>query len=100
MVLQGVILVAVFGAGILGPAWSGPARLALAVGGAALIATGGTLAVRGVVDLGDNLTVVPRPPDGARLVDHDTASPPAIGGGFVLGGILRPEGTPRGGLAW
>ncbi|MGO9178025.1 MAG: hypothetical protein ACLQHS_01950 [Candidatus Limnocylindrales bacterium] len=58
-VLQGVILVAVFGAGILGPAWSGPARLALGVGGAALIATGGTLAVRGVVDLGDNLTVVP-----------------------------------------
>ena len=79
--------------------------------GAALIVTGGTLAVRGVVDLGENLTVVPRPPDRARLVDHGacrlvrhpicgalvlaaigwgfaTASPSAIGGGFVLSGFF------------
>jgi protein-S-isoprenylcysteine O-methyltransferase Ste14 len=106
--LQALLFLVIFGAGLLGPAWNGPARLVAAAGGVALIAAGAVLAIRGVVDLGGNLTIVPRPPDHAQLVDRGayrlvrhpiygglvlgalgwglaTASPAAVAGGLALG---------------
>jgi protein-S-isoprenylcysteine O-methyltransferase Ste14 len=67
--VQVVLLATVAIAGGLGPDWSGPARTAGVVLGAILIGLGGLLAVRGVVDLRENLSVFPRPPASARLVD-------------------------------
>jgi protein-S-isoprenylcysteine O-methyltransferase Ste14 len=70
VLLQGVLLVAVVVAGwSLGPDWSGPLRLAGVVIGIALITGGSVLAFRGVVDLGGALTPLPRPRDGAELVE-------------------------------
>lgn len=57
-------------AGLLGPAWDGPARLATSAGGAALLVAGATLAARGVLDLRSALTPLPRPRDDAELVDR------------------------------
>jgi protein-S-isoprenylcysteine O-methyltransferase Ste14 len=67
--IQLALLVAVAVAGALGPAWTGPAR-AVGVGiGLVLIAFGGILGLRGILDLRDSLTPFPMPVDGARLVD-------------------------------
>jgi protein-S-isoprenylcysteine O-methyltransferase Ste14 len=105
--IQVAILGAVALAGGVGPAWFGPARVTGSVAGAALIGTGGLLAIRGVVDLGANLTVFPKPREHGRLVDTGayrlvrhpiygglilgatgwglaTASPAALGGALVL----------------
>ena len=68
--LQGLIFLAIFGAGLLAPAWSGEVRLVSAAGGVILVGTGGLLALRGVLDLGDSLTAVPRPRDRGHLVEH------------------------------
>ena len=85
--LQGVILVAIAWAGTLGPAWTGPARVASTVLGIALLVAGWVLAIRGMVDLRENLTPLPHPRDGATLVDrgayHLVRHP--IYGGLVLG---------------
>ncbi len=106
--LQGVIFLAIFGAGLLGPAWTGALRLAGAALGIVSIAAGGSLALRGVIDLGENLTAVPRPKERARLVERGAyrmvrhpiygglvlgafgwglamAAPLAVAGGVVLG---------------
>jgi protein-S-isoprenylcysteine O-methyltransferase Ste14 len=70
VLLQGVLLVLVVAAGwSLGPDWSGPLRLAGAVVGTGLITGGIVLAFRGAVDLGGALTPLPRPRDGAELVE-------------------------------
>ena len=70
VLIQGVLLVLVAAAGwSLGPDWSGPLRLAGVVVGIVLIVGGIVLAVRGVVDLGGALTPLPRPRDGAELVE-------------------------------
>lgn len=53
----------------LGPTWAGSARLAAAVLGLTLAAGGGWLALRGIVDLRENLTPWPRPREVSRLVD-------------------------------
>jgi protein-S-isoprenylcysteine O-methyltransferase Ste14 len=50
-------------------AWSGWPRGATTVLGAALVACGGLLAFRGLVDLGRNLTPFPAPLRRAQLVD-------------------------------
>ncbi len=55
--------------GTSGPAWSGPARVVGLLLGAALIAGGGALVIRGALDLRENLTAFPRPLPEARLVD-------------------------------
>ena len=68
-VIQVVVLAAIAVAGLVGPAWSGPPRAIGILVGAFLVGAGALLAVRGVVDLGMNLTVFPRPREGARLVD-------------------------------
>ena len=106
--IQVVLFVAIALAGLLGPAWSGPVRVATDTLGGVLIVGGGILALRGVLDLGDSLTVVPRPRDRSTLVQRGayalvrhpiygglvlaavgwglaTASPLAIAAGLVLG---------------
>lgn len=87
VVLQFVLLPLVVAAGWLGPAWDGAARTATTAAGLGLLAGGGALATRGLLDLWHVLTPLPHPradgeliEDGAyRLVRHP------IYGGFVLG---------------
>jgi len=109
--IQVIILGAIALAGLLGPAWSGLPRAAGFAAGALLIIAGGLLATRGVLDLGVNLTVFPRPRGDARLVDSGayrlvrhpiygglilgafgwglvTASPVALGGALLLAGFF------------
>jgi protein-S-isoprenylcysteine O-methyltransferase Ste14 len=85
--VQVVLLAAVALAGALGPNWSGPARALSAAAGAVLIGAGFVLALRGVLDLRNNLTVFPRPLAGAHLVDtgaYGLVRHP-IYGGLILG---------------
>ncbi|MGZ8514456.1 MAG: methyltransferase family protein, partial [Candidatus Limnocylindrales bacterium] len=87
--IQVVILWAIALAGLLGPAWSGPLRVVAVAVGAMLIGAGGLLAVRAVLDLGLNLTIFPKPREGARLVDtgaYGLVRHP-IYGGLILGGF-------------
>jgi protein-S-isoprenylcysteine O-methyltransferase Ste14 len=84
--IQLVLFGAIAVLGAAGPDWSGPPRLALGVVGAALVAAGGTLSLRGVFDLGTNLTPFPRPLARARLVDcgaYRLARHPIYGGLIV-----------------
>jgi protein-S-isoprenylcysteine O-methyltransferase Ste14 len=90
-VLLQVVLLGVVG--LAGPladgAWSGPVAVATAVCGLVLILAGSMLAGRGLRDLGPNLTAVPRPRDGAHLVDsglYGHVRHP-IYGGLVLGAL-------------
>lgn len=106
--IQSVLFLAIALAGLFGPAWSGRARVATALVGVALIAGGALLALRGALDLGKSLTVVPRPLDRSTLVERGayavvrhpiygglvvasvgwglaTASPLALVAGLVLG---------------
>ena len=70
VLIQGVLLVVVAAAGwSLGPDWSGPLRLAGIVVGIVLIAGGIVLAVRGAVDLSAAFTPLPKPREGAALVE-------------------------------
>jgi len=70
VLIQGVLLVAVVAAGwSLGVDGSGPLRLAATAVGIVLITGGIVLAFRGVVDLDGALTPLPRPRDGAELVE-------------------------------
>ena len=110
--IQGVLLLATAAAGLLGPAWDGVPRLLTSIAGAALIAGGLRLAVRGIRDLRDALTPLPYPRPGAELVETGvyalvrhpiygglviagvgwgllTASPPAIGAALVLLGFFE-----------
>jgi len=67
--LQVVGFVVVGGAGLLGPAWGDPWRAVGVVAGAGLVLAGIVVAVAGVVGLRENLTAVPRPVEGGRLID-------------------------------
>ncbi len=69
--LQGVLIGALLAAGIWsGGTWDGQgATLGVAVG-LLLVVLGGGLALRGLRDLGGALTPLPRPRDGATLVEH------------------------------
>ncbi len=85
--IQVVLLVLVGLAGTVGPAWDGPLRVAAAAAGALLLAAGGLLALRGLVDLRKALTAFPHPRDGAQLVDtgsYRLVRHP-IYGGIVIG---------------
>jgi protein-S-isoprenylcysteine O-methyltransferase Ste14 len=87
--IQVVLMATIAVAGLLGPAWSGWLRAFGVLVGAALIAAGGVLAIRGVVDLGGLITPFPKPRDGAELVDTGAYSlvRHPIYGGLILGGI-------------
>jgi protein-S-isoprenylcysteine O-methyltransferase Ste14 len=111
--VQGILFVMVVAAGVsLGGAWSREARTVTTMLGIVLIAVGGVLAFRGLVDLRDALTPVPRPREGAQLVETGsyalarhpiyggivvaalgwglvTASPIAMGLSVVLLGFFR-----------
>ncbi len=85
--IQAVVLVVIVLGGPTGPAWGGPPRVASAILGIASLIIGITLAVRGFLDLGPNLTPLPRPRPGARLVQHGAYSlvRHPIYGGLVMG---------------
>lgn len=87
--LQLVLFVLIAAAGFAGPAWDGPPRIVAAAVGALLVGGGGVLATRGVLDLRENLTVFPRPIEGARLVDTGAYAlvRHPIYGGIVTAGI-------------
>jgi protein-S-isoprenylcysteine O-methyltransferase Ste14 len=68
VVIQLVVLAAIAGAGLTGPAWSGDARLLSTGVGLILLAGGLFLAIRGAVNLRDALTPLPRPRPAATLV--------------------------------
>lgn len=87
VLIQGVILVCIAGAGLLGPAWTGDLRVVTSIVGLALLAAGWILAIRGLVDLRDSLTALPHPRDDARLVEvgaYRLVRHP-IYGGLILG---------------
>ncbi|MDQ3871283.1 MAG: isoprenylcysteine carboxylmethyltransferase family protein [Chloroflexota bacterium] len=52
----------------VGPRWRGSPRIATSVAGLALVGGGVLLAARGVRDLGRSITPLPRPREGAELV--------------------------------
>jgi len=70
VLIQGVLLVLVAAAcWSLGPDWSGTIRLIGIALGVVLIVCGIVLFVRGIADLGGAMTPLPRPRDGAALVE-------------------------------
>ncbi|HEY4945484.1 MAG TPA: isoprenylcysteine carboxylmethyltransferase family protein [Candidatus Limnocylindrales bacterium] len=69
VVLQVVFFAGVGAAGLLGPAWGDPWRIVGLVAGVGLVALGAAAAVLGVVGLRENMTAVPRPIEGGRLID-------------------------------
>ena len=110
--VQVVLFTAIAVLGSAGPAWDGVARTVSIVAGAVLIAGGGLLSFRGLIDLRENLTPFPRPMPGAQLVESGayslvrhpiygglilaafgwglvTASPPALVGAAVLAGFFN-----------
>lgn len=68
VLLQSLLFIASGVAGLSGPAWHGPIRIASAVAGAALAIAGFTLAGRGIADLRTGLTPYPRPKADATLI--------------------------------
>ena len=72
LLLQVLVLWGVVAAGVNGlfnPAWDGAVRLATSTGGIILLAIGARQIWRASRDLGSNLTPLPRPVDGATLVE-------------------------------
>ena len=67
--IQGLLLAITAVAGLLGPSWAGPVRVATSFLGAVLIAGGLLLAARGGRDLRDALTPLPYPRADAELVE-------------------------------
>ena len=87
--LQLVLFGAIAVSGLVGPAWEGWLRVVGMGFGAALIACGGVLSLRGVVDLRESLTPFPKPLPGARLVEtgsYRLVRHP-IYGGLILGAV-------------
>jgi protein-S-isoprenylcysteine O-methyltransferase Ste14 len=70
VVLQVVLLVAIVGAGFVGPLWSGTARVIGASIGVAFVAIGVGLVIAGSVRLRRQLTAYPRPVPGGRLIEE------------------------------
>ena len=87
--IQGALLLLVALAGFLGPAWTGTARSLSALLGAGLMVSGAILGLRGMVDLRENLTAVPRPKAGGRLVDTGSYAlvRHPIYGGIIVGSL-------------
>jgi protein-S-isoprenylcysteine O-methyltransferase Ste14 len=89
VVIQGVLLLAVAVAGLLGPAWTGIPRIVTSIIGLGAVAAGLVLAVRGLRDLGSNLTPLPHPRDQADLVVtgvYGLVRHP-IYGGLIIGAV-------------
>ena len=98
VLLQGVLLAVVGAAGLraiagaegaLGAAWAGPLRILTNAVALALMGTGVVQSWRGARDLGSNLTPLPRPGQGAYLVEtgiYRQVRHPIYGGLILLGG--------------
>ena len=89
VLLQLVFFGAIAVSGFIGPAWGGWALAAGIALGGVLICCGGILAMRGVLDLRENLTPFPKPLDNAQLVEtgaYRLARHP-IYGGLILGAL-------------
>jgi protein-S-isoprenylcysteine O-methyltransferase Ste14 len=87
VVLQVVLLLAIVGAGFLGPAWDGPARVVGVIAGVAAIAFGLGLVAAGILGLRRQLTAYPRPVPGGRLVEDGVfglVRHPMYGGGVIV----------------
>jgi protein-S-isoprenylcysteine O-methyltransferase Ste14 len=70
VLVQGILFVLVVAAGVsLGGAWAREARTVTTIVAAVLMVAGAVLALSGVVELRDAFTPLPRPRDGAYLVD-------------------------------
>jgi protein-S-isoprenylcysteine O-methyltransferase Ste14 len=86
VVLQVILLVAILGAGLLGPLWSGPVRVVGAIGGVALVTFGIGLVAAGILGLRRQLTAFPRPVPGGRLIEEGVfglVRHPIYGGGMI-----------------
>jgi protein-S-isoprenylcysteine O-methyltransferase Ste14 len=86
---QLVLFAAIAAAGAAGPEWQGTLRAVSSVAGLVLMAGGGFLAVRGVLDLGTNLTPFPKPLARAALVEcgaYGVVRHP-IYGGLIMGAV-------------
>lgn len=68
VLIQGILLVIVVASGTVGPAWTGAPRTVTSIIGVAGVIAGLVLAIRGLRDLGSNLTPLPHPRPGADLV--------------------------------
>lgn len=92
VILQLILLAAIGLTGVAAvgsPAWDGAPRVVAAVAGLGLIAAGSIQGVRGIRDLGTNLTPLPRPTAEGSLVEtgiYARVRHP-IYGGLILGGI-------------
>ena len=88
--LQVILLGATLLAGLLGvAAWDGPLRPLTSLVGAALVLVALFMVARGFIDLGRNLTPVPRPRPDAQLVEtgiYGLVRHP-IYGGIILGSV-------------
>ena len=69
VVVQGVILVGIFLAGLTGAPFSGGVWTAVSMAGLLVMGVGGLLAILGALHLGRSLTALPHPRDGSRLVE-------------------------------
>jgi protein-S-isoprenylcysteine O-methyltransferase Ste14 len=69
VVIQAVLFGLLALAGTAGPAWSDPWLVPGRVAGAVLVGTGLVTAGLGLVGLRENLTAVPRPVEGGRLIE-------------------------------
>jgi protein-S-isoprenylcysteine O-methyltransferase Ste14 len=86
VVLQVVLLVAIIGAGFVGPLWSGTARVVGAIAGVALVLVGVGLVIAGILRLRRQLTAYPRPVPGGRLIEDGVfglVRHPMYGGGVI-----------------
>jgi len=84
---QMALFAAIAVAGTAGPEWQGGLWAASLAGGLVLMAAGGVLVLKGVLDLGSNLTPFPKPLSGATLVEcgaYGLVRHP-IYGGLIIG---------------
>jgi protein-S-isoprenylcysteine O-methyltransferase Ste14 len=90
VVLQVILFGATLLAGLLGGgAWDGPLRPLTSLAGAALVLAALLIVARGFIDLGRNLTPVPRPRPDAQLVEtgiYGLVRHPMYGG-IILGSV-------------
>jgi protein-S-isoprenylcysteine O-methyltransferase Ste14 len=89
VVIQGVILVAIFLAGLTEAPFAGDGWTIVSVVGAVLMVVGGAFAILGVRSLGKGLTALPHPRAGSELVSsgvYRIVRHP-IYGGLVMGAL-------------
>ena len=89
LVIQFGLLIVIVASAYAGRAWGGEVGAVSSAVGIVLLIAGGTLAVRGIVDLGGALTPFPRPREGGRLIEsgaYRLVRHP-IYGGLVIGAL-------------